>query len=211
MSTIAFRTRTESLDVVSEVRRFPGVDPIALAEVVIALQESHGFPKAIVDSIGLGDGPYRTIRKKSRPVEGFVAGEATKVRDLSNQFGFVNKRALAWWNMREMLSPAFTGDPVALPPDDKLRGDLVAPKWREVPGGRIQIESKDEIRKRIGRSTDDGDAVVMVMLDRNAGSGAMLAAYYAGQTGGGEVGVLTPEEEAEGAEAKAILRRLRGV
>jgi hypothetical protein len=27
-------------------------------------------------------------------------------------------------------------------------------------GGRIQVEAKDDIRKRIGRSTDDGDAVV---------------------------------------------------
>ena len=28
-------------------------------------------------------------------------------------------------------------------------------------GGRVQVESKEEIRKRLGRSTDDGDAVVM--------------------------------------------------
>jgi hypothetical protein len=28
-------------------------------------------------------------------------------------------------------------------------------------GGKIQIESKDDIHKRIGRSTDDGDAAVM--------------------------------------------------
>ena len=38
--------------------------------------------------------------------------------------------------------------PVALPPDDMLTGDLTAPKWRVTSGGRIQVESKDEIRKR---------------------------------------------------------------
>jgi hypothetical protein len=27
-------------------------------------------------------------------------------------------------------------------------------------GGKVQVESKDEIRKRLGRSTDSGDAVV---------------------------------------------------
>jgi len=27
-------------------------------------------------------------------------------------------------------------------------------------GGRIQVESKDDIRKRLGRSTDSGDAVI---------------------------------------------------
>jgi hypothetical protein len=32
-------------------------------------------------------------------------------------------------------------------------------------GGRVQVESKEDIRKRIGRSTDDGDAVVMAFWD----------------------------------------------
>jgi hypothetical protein len=37
--------------------------------------------------------------------------------------------------------------------------DLCAPHWQEV-SGRILIESKDDIRKRIHRSTDRADAVV---------------------------------------------------
>jgi hypothetical protein len=32
-------------------------------------------------------------------------------------------------------------------------------------GGKIQVESKDDIKKRIGRSTDDGDAVVMAFFE----------------------------------------------
>jgi hypothetical protein len=39
-------------------------------------------------------------------------------------------------------------------------GDLTAPRWKVGSAGRIQIESKDDIRKRLGRSTDAGDAVV---------------------------------------------------
>lgn len=70
-----------------------------------------------------------------------------------------NCRAAAWWNLREMLDPD-SGLEVALPPDDALTGDLTSPTWRVMSGGRIQIESKDDIRKRLGRSTDDGDAVV---------------------------------------------------
>lgn len=70
-----------------------------------------------------------------------------------------NSRSWAWWNLREMLDPA-SGCDVALPPDDRLIGDLTTPKWKLMSGGRIQIESKDDIRKRLGRSPDDGDAVV---------------------------------------------------
>jgi hypothetical protein len=32
--------------------------------------------------------------------------------------------------------------------------------------GRIQVESKDDIKKRIGRSTDRGDAVIYASLPR---------------------------------------------
>ena len=45
--------------------------------------------------------------------------------------------------------------------DDTLVGDLTAPRWKVTGGGKIQVESKDDIRARLGRSTDDGDAVVM--------------------------------------------------
>jgi hypothetical protein len=76
------------------------------------------------------------------------------------ELGFVNKRSAARWNLRELLDPANNED-IALPPDDLLTGDLTAPHWRVMSGGKIQIESKDDIYKRIGRSTDDGDAVVM--------------------------------------------------
>jgi hypothetical protein len=68
--------------------------------------------------------------------------------------------------MRELLDPA-TGEPVALPPDDLLIGDLTAPHWRVLSGGRIQVESKDDLRKRLGRSTDTGDAVVQAFWSRS--------------------------------------------
>lgn len=71
-----------------------------------------------------------------------------------------NCRSGAWWAMREWLDPS-KGHDVALPPEDLLIGDLTAPHWKVKSGGKIQVESKDEIKLRLGRSTDDGDAVVM--------------------------------------------------
>ncbi len=48
----------------------------------------------------------------------------------------------------------------ALPPDQRLFADLAAPRYRVTARG-IQVEDKDQIKKRLGRSPDRGDAVVL--------------------------------------------------
>ena len=42
-------------------------------------------------------------------------------------------------------------------------------------GGKIQVESKDDIRKRIGRSTDDGDAVVQAYWEEHSSAEDWIA------------------------------------
>lgn len=118
----------------------------------------------IVDVIGVGAGVVDRLRELKLTVDAFNASEGTVRKDRSGELGFANTRSAAWWNLRELLDPSF-GAELALPPDDNLTGDLTAPHWRVLSGGKIQVESKDDIRKRIGRSTDDGDAVVQAVWD----------------------------------------------
>lgn len=73
-----------------------------------------------------------------------------------------NCRAAAWWNLRELLDPAL-GATLALPEDDELTAELCAPRWDIGTGNTLRVESKDDIRKRIGRSTDRADAIAMAM------------------------------------------------
>lgn len=121
--------------------------------------------RVVVDSIGVGAGvAARLKRNKDLKVQPFVASAGTKRRDKSGEMGFANLRAAAWWNLRELLDPA-SDDEIVLPNDGQLLGDLSAPTWREVAGGKIQIESKADIKKRLGRSTDVGDAVVQAMWE----------------------------------------------
>ena len=63
-----------------------------------------------------------------------------------------------------------------LPDDDRLIGELAAPKWTVHNGSVIVVESKDEIRKRLGRSTDRADAVISAFFTSGTvpGSGAVL-------------------------------------
>ena len=137
-----------------------------VGKVYSVIKESKA--KAVVDVIGIGAGVVSRLRelksehKAPFEVVAFHAAGASTNRDESGEMGFLNCRAQAWWQMRERLDPA-NGSTVALPPDDRLIGDLVAPRYKVNSSGKYQIESKDDLRnpKRLGRSTDTGDAVVM--------------------------------------------------
>lgn len=121
--------------------------------------------RIVIDSIGVGAGVAAKLkRNKDLVVAAFVASAGTKRKDLSGEMGFANLRAAAWWNLRELLDPS-EGSQLTLPDDPELLGDLTAPAWREVAGGKILVESKKDIKKRLGRSTDVGDAVVQAFWE----------------------------------------------
>ena len=102
----------------------------------------------------------------------YNGANASKARTADRQLGFFNKRAESWWRLREALDPdQENGSPLALPPDAELAADLVAAHWRLTPRG-IQVENKNDIVKRLGRSPDRGDAMVMAWSE-----GAMLQTH----------------------------------
>lgn len=117
----------------------------------------------VVVDVGGGYGGAVTLRLKDNEIDHVAfngAGQST-ARTRDGQLRFVNKRAEAWWKFREELDPDQQGgSSIALPPDPELRADLTAPIYMVKSGG-IQIESKDDLRKRLGRSPGKGDAVVM--------------------------------------------------
>lgn len=139
--------------------------------VVAILQHLKG--KAIVDVIGVGAGVVDRLKELRYDVEAFNASVATDFMDQSGEWGFKNLRSAAWWHMRELLDPD-NGWDIALPPDDpnnefaNLTADLTTPKWKVMSNGIIQVESKDDIKKRLGHSTDCGDAVIMAFWEYGA-------------------------------------------
>ncbi len=95
----------------------------------------------------------------------FDGAGAAMGKAVGSGLGFKNKRAEAYWRFREQLDPDQEGgSAIALPVDPTLRADLAAARWKLTPRG-IQIESKEDIKKRIGRSPDKGDAVVMCLSE----------------------------------------------
>jgi len=70
---------------------------------------------------------------------------------------YANKRAEMWGNMKEWLEEGG----VSIPDDSLLIKDIVTPKYKIKSNGTIQLESKDEMRKRGVKSPDAGDALAL--------------------------------------------------
>lgn len=114
---------------------------------------------------GYGGGVIVRLKDNQIPYRPFNGAGESLGKDKASGLRFVNKRAEAWWKFREALDPDQDGgSPIALPPDPELRADLTAPTW-ELKARGIQLESKDDIRERLGRSPGKGDAVVMALSE----------------------------------------------
>lgn len=120
----------------------------------------------VVDAIGVGAGVLSRLWEEGATAIRFMASGAARdsngraMTDETGELAFSNLRAASWWRMRRLLSPE-NPNPIALPDDDLLVGELTAPAWRVDGAGRIVVEEKATVRKRIGRSTDRADAAIM--------------------------------------------------
>ena len=122
-------------------------------------EKSHAHGRIVVDAVGMGAGVCDRLKQWSYVVDEYVGG-AFAARGEK----FSNKRTEAFWNIRELLEAG----KIAFPQDEKLIEELLALRWREV-GGKIQLEPKDRLKSRLGRSPDRADALAMAFasdLDR---------------------------------------------
>ncbi len=85
----------------------------------------------------------------------------------------VNLRAQLWWDVRRQLDPTNTTDePLSLARLDdttyqRLRAELTAPTYRMTSSGKIQIESKEELKARGLPSPDLADAFNLAIHARS--------------------------------------------
>lgn len=163
----------------SEPIKHPGADTPdgnVIADQVEAL-ETIGHPLTTdvpigIDIIGVGSSPADILKKKGYNV---VALDARLGSEKKTQGGlrFANKRAEWWWGMREALDPK-TGEDYALPPGSEVLGDLSSARWRPTARG-VQIEEKDDIKKRIGRSPDVGETIIYAQAQPSPKSKVWIA------------------------------------
>jgi hypothetical protein len=101
---------------------------------------------------------------------------ASSAPDLEHEDEYLNLRAQLWFGLNDWLKAGGS-----LPKDDELVQELLAPTYKFAPKGQQQVESKDDIKKKIGRSPDRADAACL--------------AVYRGRVGRIEAKTAKPTEE----------------
>lgn len=162
-------------NIIAKMDVYEKEDTMATAGRVASILRSNPTAIASIDVIGIGAGVYDKAREDfPERVIAFNSSRGTEFVDKSDEWRFADTRSAAIWHLRELLDPANEHD-IAIPDDDMLTGDLVSPRWSPISGGRIKVESKKDIYKRIGRSTNHGDAVVAAFWDEDAEGGMEFA------------------------------------
>jgi len=112
--------------------------------------------KVIVDEIGIGAGVVDRLKEQGRRVTGVNFGVVALDTDK-----YRNIRAECYWKLREALNPE-SEKPLAIPKEFvKLAIELVAIEWFVSSTGKTQIEPKENVKKKLGRSPDHADALAL--------------------------------------------------
>jgi phage terminase large subunit-like protein len=127
-------------------------DTTKIAFCVETMARKHDTDTIIVDNIGIGKGVYDNLTN-ARDWDVIAFDSRERAADSER---FFNRRAEAWWYLMEQVM----NKELDYPEDLLLRQDLSSVRLK--PGSRrIQLELKQETKRRLGRSPDRGDAFVM--------------------------------------------------
>jgi hypothetical protein len=133
---------------------------------VVRAKEETGAHEIRVDGVGVGGGVVDQLVEQGHRVLDMQSGMAA----VDNEH-FLNARAEWWWGLRERFEQ---GDIDLDPDDDELAAQLGAVKYKFTSRGQIQIESKDDMRKRGLPSPDRADTLMLAYAYVPEGDGEIV-------------------------------------
>ncbi len=110
----------------------------------------------IVDSNGFGAGVLDRLRELDLPARGLNVSERALQKET-----YLNLRAELWFKVKSWLE----GMDVKLPRDDALFAELAAPRYHFTSSGKLQVESKEAMKKRGVASPDRADAIALCLAN----------------------------------------------
>lgn len=144
--------------VITEIKKWAGLDLMQLTGAVVAeyqATQAHLRPvEILVDSIGLGSGVVDRLRELKLPCRGVNVSESPSMKGT-----YQNLRAELWFATKAWLEQRGC----KLIRDEDLMAELAGPRFKFSSSGKLQVESKDDMRKRGLRSPDLADAVCLTM------------------------------------------------
>lgn len=147
-------------------------DHMKVAGSIVNELLSHSGCSVSIDTIGEGAGTYARLVEVCEERNGRLDPDMiiscknsewgdldpAKLTDVTGQYNFANMRAYLFWAVRDWLDPD-KGSKAMLPPGGSFAEEASEIKWSFLSNGKIIIEPKDDIKGRLGHSTDEFDAL----------------------------------------------------
>lgn len=136
---------------------------------VYTLMRQHDISPYMVgvDGVGVGAGTVNALKEAGYAIRNLGGADSPIEQGTEEEFN--NLRSQMYWQLREDLRNGVVG----FPQDEELFADLITPKWF-TRNGKIVVESKEDIRKRLGHSPNKGDAVVYWNWVRHTSGGGKI-------------------------------------
>lgn len=153
-------TKRQANVVLEPPRKWKNLDLMQLTGAVVAeyqaLEEKDRPESILVDSIGLGAGVVDRLIELGLPARGVNVSE-------SPSFGsqYRNLRAELWAKAKAWLERR----DCHLPNDAQLSSELATVKYKFASNGKLQIESKEDIKRRGLKSPDLADSFVLTFAE----------------------------------------------
>lgn len=124
------------------------------------LEDDKTIARLFVDVGGIGAGIYDRLVELGYGARVTAVNFGGKATDARRYF---NKRCEMWGEMAEWIEDDI---PPSIPDDDQLHADLTAVSGdRYSSNGQLKLQSKEDIKKELGRSPDDGDALALTFAE----------------------------------------------
>lgn len=133
--------------------KYRGKDTVQVAEHVIQFMEREKPDATIIDADGIGAGVIDQIRFRGFAKRLFEFHGGAAAEDSS---AYYNRRAECWGLTRDWLHAG-----AEIPDDPELESDLTGPQYGFSNKQQVQLEKKEDMKKRSLSSPDCGDMLAM--------------------------------------------------
>ena len=131
---------------------FRNISTMELAGQVAFLINRWSPDAVLVDQTGVGAGVVDRLRE----LKHVVIGIDSSSKPLRSEPKFLNRRAEMWWETAEWIRSGG-----CVPNDGELISELTTPTYRFDSSGRLQLESKADMKRRGVPSPDKADALAL--------------------------------------------------
>ena len=142
-----------------KLKEYNQVDTVELANILTNVIKEDNPVRIFLDMGNTGAGVYDILKDRgfAKIVRGINFGSKA-----INEDRYFNKRAEMWSNANDWLKDE---NLVQLVKDDELLDDLCSVNKSYDSKGRLQLEPKEKVKERIGRSPDKADAFVLTFAE----------------------------------------------